>query len=408
MQDQPAIRALAAAAVAGAGVAAALLLGAPPAAALLALLAGVAAFALAPSAEPRSPPAPPARDEDPLALPGMAELLRAVDEPMLIVRERRVIAANEAARTLLGEHIEGSDVRLALRHPAAAERLAGAGEPEPDPQSRVELVGLGEAERPWVMTVTKLRDGSRLVRLTDQSAARAAEQMRADFVANASHELRTPLATIIGFVETLQDEAAGSDPETRARFLRIMADEAVRMRDLVHDLMSLSRIEADRFTAPTDPVDLLPLIESVRDGLKPLAEARGAAISIENEARGTVVPGDPPQLAQLMSNLVSNALKYGRAGAPVRIRVEEAGSGMLRVRVIDQGEGIAPEHIPRLTERFYRIDPGRSRSEGGTGLGLAIAKHIALRHRGRLEIVSKLGEGTSVRVYLPLMVEAAS
>jgi len=407
MQDEPAIRALAAAAVAGAGVAAALLLGAPPAAALLALLAGVAAFALVPSAERRSPPSPLAPDDGPLALPGMAELLRAVDEPMLIVRERRVIAANAAARTLLGGHIEGSDVRLALRHPAAAERLTEAGEPEPEPQSRIELVGLGEADRHWVMTVTSLQGGSRLVRLSDQSAARAAEQMRADFVANASHELRTPLATIIGFVETLQDEAAGSDPETRARFLKIMADEAIRMRDLVNDLMSLSRIEAERFTAPSDPVDLLPLIDTVLDGLKPLAEARGAAIAIENDARATVVPGDRAQLAQLMSNLVSNALKYARAGAPVRIRVEEAGSGMLRVRVIDQGEGIAPEHIPRLTERFYRIDPGRSRSEGGTGLGLAIAKHIALRHRGRLEIVSKLGEGTSVRVYLPHLPDAA-
>ena len=407
MEHKPAIRTGAAIAVGSAGAVFAWLLGAPPAAAVLALLAGLAAFALAaPGA--RSPPAPSAADDGPEALPGMAELLRAVDEPMLIVRERRVIAANEAAQTLLGAHIEGSDVRLALRHPAAAERLAAAGETEPDLQTRVDLVGVGAAERPWTMTVTRLPDGSRLVRLSDQSAARAVEQMRADFVANASHELRTPLATIIGFVETLQDEEAGGDPETRARFLKIMADEATRMRDLVNDLMSLSRIEADRFTAPTDPIDLLALVDSVRDGLKPLAEARGATVAVENEARATIVPGDRAQLAQLLSNLVSNALKYGRAGAPVRIRLEEAGADMLRVRVIDQGEGIAPEHIPRLTERFYRIDPGRSRSEGGTGLGLAIAKHIALRHRGRLEIVSKLGEGTSVRVYLPHAAEPAS
>ena len=398
MLDKPAIRTLAAAGVAAAGVAVALLLGAPAVAALLALLAGVAAFALAPDAARRTAASPPAVEDDPLALPGMAELLRAVDEPMLIVRDRRVIAANEAARALLGDHIEGSDVRLALRHPAAAERLAGG---EPELHSRVELVGIGEADRHWLMNVTSLQGGSRLVRLSDQSATRAAEQMRADFVANASHELRTPLATIIGFVETLQDDEAGGDAGTRARFLRIMADEAIRMRDLVSDLMSLSRIEAERFTAPTEPVDLLPLAESVADNLRPLAEARGSAIAIENEARATIVAGDRAQLAQLLSNLVSNALKYGRGGAPVRIRLEEAGSAMLRVRVIDQGEGIAPEHIPRLTERFYRVDAGRSRSEGGTGLGLAIAKHIALRHRGRLEIVSKVGEGTSVRVYLP-------
>ena len=171
------------------------------------------------------------------------------------------------------------------------------------------------------------------------------------------------------------------------------------MRTLVDDLISLSRIEAERFAAPSDPVDLLRVVQYVRDSLAELSKARGSEILIENEARATLVPGERAQLAQLISNLVTNALNYGRAGAPVRVKLEEAGGGLLRVRVIDQGEGIAPEHLPRLTERFYRIDAGRSRSVGGTGLGLAIAKHIALRHRGRLEIVSKQGEGTSVRVY---------
>ncbi|HWT13257.1 MAG TPA: ATP-binding protein, partial [Allosphingosinicella sp.] len=237
------------------------------------------------------------------------------------------------------------------------------------------------------------------------SGARAAEQMRADFVANASHELRTPLATILGFIETLQDSEAGGDPETRARFLDIMFGEATRMRDLVNDLMSLSRIEAERFTAPRDPIDLVPLVEKVAASLETLARPRASAILIENEAQAAIVRGDSGQLEQLLTNLVSNALKYGRPGTPVRVRLEEAGSGMLRVRVIDQGEGIPAVHIPRLTERFYRVDASRSRSEGGTGLGLAIAKHIALRHRGRLEIVSKVGEGTSVRVYLPRMPE---
>ena len=170
------------------------------------------------------------------------------------------------------------------------------------------------------------------------------------------------------------------------------------MRSLVDDLMSLSRIESERYAAPDDPVDLVPLLESVRHGLATLSESRGSEILIENELDSAVVPGDRAQLAQLFDNLVSNALHYGRIGTPVRVRIEEASGGLLRVRVIDQGEGIAPEHIPRLTERFYRVDPGRSRSVGGTGLGLAIAKHIALRHRGRLEIVSKRREGTSVRV----------
>ena len=411
MASRTAIRALTAATVAGAGLAAALLMGAPPAAVLLALLAGAVALALLPpawrvpgevlseGAQQMAAPGTVPDDGDP-ALPGLAELLRAVDEPMLLVRDRRVTAANEAARKLLGNYIEGTDVRLAIRHPAAAERLAGTAAEGENPTTRTELVGLGGSDRHWSMSATRLPDGSRLVRLADLSQARAAEQMRADFVANASHELRTPLATLLGFIETLQDEEAAGDPPTRARFLKIMFDEATRMRSLVDDLMSLSRIEAERFAAPTDPVDLLRVAESVRDSVGTLSKARGSEILVENEARSTIVPGDRAQLAQLLNNLVTNALNYGRAGAPVRIRLEEAGGG-LRIRVIDQGEGIAPEHIPRLTERFYRIDAGRSRSVGGTGLGLAIAKHIALRHRGRLEIVSKEGEGTSVRVYLP-------
>ena len=399
MNGSKAIRTLAALALAGGGTAAAVLLGAPLSAALVALLAGVGAFALTPGESRGAATSAARRSEDESeALPGMAELLRAVDEPMLIVRERRVLAANAAARALLGDHIEGGDVRLALRHPAAAERLTAATD-EAGP-SRTDLIGIGEVDRPWTMTVTRLPDGSRLVRLADRSTERAAERMRADFVANASHELRTPLATLLGFLETLQDEAR-IDAATRQRFLKIMFDEATRMRGLVEDLMSLSRIEAERFSVPRDPVDLAPLIDTVCDSLKSLSESRGSPLVVEKEAASAIVAGDRAQLAQLIRNLVVNALSYGRAGAPVRIRIEDASGGLLRMRVIDQGEGIAPEHIPRLTERFYRVDPGRSRAIGGTGLGLAIVKHIALRHRGRLEIVSKAGQGTSVRVYLP-------
>jgi two-component system phosphate regulon sensor histidine kinase PhoR len=311
------------------------------------------------------------------------------------VRERRVLIANQAAKALLGAHIEGSDVRLAIRHPAAAEHLAGDDGGEP---ARIELVGLGELGRPWEMVIAPLPDGSRLVRLIDQSQARAAEQMRVDFVANASHELRTPLATLIGFIETLQDEAA-VDAATRQRFVAIMAGEALRMRDLLDNLMSLSRIEAERFALPRDTVDLKPLIDEVRDALKPIAGGR--SIRVENRAGETLVSGDRSQLAQMLGNLVVNALKYGRPETPVRIRLDDGGPELISLSVIDKGEGIAAEHIPRLTERFYRVDPGRSRQVGGTGLGLAIVKHIVLRHRGRLEIRSKLGEGTRVEVALP-------
>ena len=207
---------------------------------------------------------------------------------MLIVRDRRVSIANTAARGLLGEHIDGVDVRLAIRHPAAAERLidrdrwrAGGS------RHTTELVGLGEPDRRWEMTTSLLPDGSRLVRLTDQSEARAAEQMRVDFVANASHELRTPLATLLGFLETLQDEAAANDEATRARFLGIMFDEATRMRRLVDDLMSLSRIEAERFALPRESVDAAA---AGRGGARPsaqlMAEDKGSEILVEDEVGG--------------------------------------------------------------------------------------------------------------------------
>jgi two-component system phosphate regulon sensor histidine kinase PhoR len=408
MKGRGILASLVAGAIAAIGVAGALFLGAPLVAALLALLAGALAsarmrpFDLAPAALEAPKVATPIESEErPPSSPGLADLIGTVDEPMLVVRDRRVTAANRAAKGLLGDHIEETDVRLALRHPTAAALLTAPPAQDGSEPVRTELVGLGGTDRHWAMTVVGLADGSRLVRLVDLSQARAAEQMRADFVANASHELRTPLATLLGFLETLQDEAAAGDPATRDRFLRIMFDEAMRMRSLVDDLISLSRIEAERFAAPSDLVDLRGVIEAVRESLSALADTRRSEIIVENVANDTVVAGDRAQLGQLVRNLVANALNYGRAGAPVRIRIEEAGGGMLRVRVIDQGEGIAAEHIPRLTERFYRVDTGRSRSVGGTGLGLAIAKHIALRHRGRLEIVSKLGEGTSVRVYLP-------
>jgi two-component system phosphate regulon sensor histidine kinase PhoR len=326
---------------------------------------------------------------------GAADLIAAFEEPLLVVRERRVVIANQAAKALLGAHIEGSDVRLAIRHPAAAEHLAGDGD---DGFVRVELVGLGELGRPWELIIAPLPDGSRLVRLADQSQQRAAEQMRVDFVANASHELRTPLATLLGFLETLQDEEA-VDAETRQRFVAIMFSEATRMRGLLDDLMSLSRIEAERFAVPRDEVELIPLIEDVKVSVRPLA--KGRAIRVENDAGDALVSGDEIQLSQMLNNLVVNALKYGKPGSAVRIRLEEAPPDLVKISVIDKGDGIPADHIPRLTERFYRVDPGRSRSVGGTGLGLAIVKHIVLRHRGRLDIQSELGTGTTVSVSLP-------
>lgn len=397
------MRGLAGLAAAAIGLAVATSAGAPLPAALATLVAGMAMAALF-----LFPTAGPVVADEPIEttgappLPDAADLLAAVDEPMLIVRNRRVLLANDAARQVLGDHIEGVDVRLAIRHPAAAERLIDRAPDEPaERMTRTELVGLGQRDRRWEMATSLMTDGSRLVRLSDRSEAHASEQMRVDFVANSSHELRTPLATLLGFVETLQEDEAAEDKKTRSRFLKIMFDEARRMQRLVDDLISLSRIEAERFTLPRESVPLLPLIEDVRRSSATMLEEKQSAIVVES-AREPVALGDSAQLLQLITNLIVNALKYGRPGTPVTVRFEDAGPDMLRMSVIDRGEGIPPEHLPRLTERFYRVDAGRSRAVGGTGLGLAIVKHIVGRHRGRLDIRSKVGEGTAVRVYLPL------
>ncbi len=404
------VRALAGIAAAALGLVLALWIGAPMTAALLALLGGAAAVALSwPSGNGDRPAQQPIETNGLPPLPETAELLEAVNEPLLLVRNRRVLLANSAARSVLGEHIEGVDVRLAIRHPAAAERLIDRQPGETaETVTRTELVGLGDPGRRWEMGTSLMRDGTRLVHLIDRSQAHASEQMRTDFVANASHELRTPLATLLGFLETLQDDSAAEDKGLRTRFVQIMFDEAKRMHRLVDDLISLSRIEAERFSLPRESLELLPLVDEVRASCTSIIEETGSPVLVESRGAEPVVLGDRLQLLQLLRNLIVNALKYGRNGEPVTVCFEEAGPDMLRMSVIDRGDGIPREHLPRLTERFYRVDPSRSRAMGGTGLGLAIVKHIVGRHRGRLDIRSKVGEGTAVRVYLPRAPEALS
>jgi two-component system phosphate regulon sensor histidine kinase PhoR len=326
------------------------------------------------------------------------DILEALAEPALVVAGGRVRTSNEAARSILGAEIQGQDVRLALRHPAAVERLLTA---NPQGPEEAELVGLGEAERRWTMSVVPLADGALFVRLSDRSEAHAAEQMRVDFVANASHELRTPLATLVGYAETLREQSAELDDATRERFTIIVHDEARRMQRLVEDLISLSRIEAERFSAPRDALDLGQLVREAIAGCRALAGERGSEIKLAIEPDLPPAVGDLSQILQLIDNLVSNALRYGRAGAPVAVGLRRE-RDMLHLSVSDEGDGIAPEHIPRITERFYRVDPSRSRSLGGTGLGLSIVKHIVERHRGRLRFESEVGKGTIVHVLLPV------
>jgi two-component system, OmpR family, phosphate regulon sensor histidine kinase PhoR len=340
-----------------------------------------------------APAAVPAPDAAPK--PPIGDVIDAVAEPLLVIANNRVEAANGGARALLGEHILGEDVRVAIRHPAAAERLmkpsdGASGAP-------IHLVGLGTRDQRWEMRVRMLDDGRCVVHLVDRTGNYAAERMRVDFVANASHELRTPLASLLGYVETLRDEA-GDDPDVRGRFLRIMHDEAWRMQRLIDDLISLSRIEAEKYRAPDQSVDLSKLIEEVRIELSGNARAADLVTQIADVA---AVRGDRTQLSQLLHNVIGNAMKYGRDGTPVTVALGAEGDSMVRLTVIDEGEGIPIEHIPRLTERFYRVDSGRSRSLGGTGLGLAIVKHVVERHRGRLDIASTVGKGTTVTILLP-------
>ena len=319
-------------------------------------------------------------------------LLDAIDDPLLLVEQRTVLAANPAALALLGDHVVGEDIRLAIRHPAAADLLAHGGTGS---AGAIDVAGLGTRDRYWTLAVRPVGADRRLVILVDRSEGRAAERMRVDFVANASHELRTPLASLIGFIETLEDADQPNDAAVRRRFLGIMRGEAKRMQRLVDDLISLSRIEAERHRAPAEAVSLGALAE----------EAAGALgdprVQVLASGDLPAVAGDRAQLSQLVHNLVGNALKYGDPARPVRVTIDAARGNMVRLEVADEGEGIAPEHLPRLTERFYRVDPGRSRAGGGTGLGLAIVKHIIERHRGRLDIASATGKGTRVTVLLP-------
>jgi two-component system phosphate regulon sensor histidine kinase PhoR len=400
-------RQIAAALIVATAVGGALLAGEALWAALLGLIGGAAAVLVGWRAhffpEPGAPPPPPDSGRDRWA----RAIMGAMPEPMLLIEGGRIVVANPAAKELLGQWIEGQDARLAMRHPATVEPLSRPSSAEGGVE-QIEVVGIGQAERRWLMTVAALADSSRLVHLHDRSEAIAAERMRVDFVANASHELRTPLATILGFIETLQDRDTGDDSEIRERFLALMHGEGKRMQQLIEDLMSLSRIEADRFSPPRDAIDLIQLVDEVRAGCAQLLRERSNQLIVDNRARSTIVPGDRAQLLQLIRNLVVNAVKYGRAEAPVTVTLEDEDPQTIRIGIADRGDGIAAEHLPRLTERFYRVDAGRSRALGGTGLGLAIVKHIVSRHRGRLDIRSVVGEGTAVLVSLPRAQEPPS
>jgi two-component system phosphate regulon sensor histidine kinase PhoR len=341
-----------------------------------------------------------------------AALLAALPEPALLVGEdRRIRLANPAAAELLGPGLEDQGALLVIRQPepvAALERaLAGrAGERQ---EARY-LLTTPAAEILYRMVVHRLAAAHGLsgvlVTFIDISHVEEAEQMRRDFVANVSHELRSPLTVLSGFIETLQGPAR-DDAAARDRFLAIMAQEARRMNRLVADLLSLSRLEANERIRPRERVVLSEVLRTTLAALRPLIEDSGIRLELDDATGDASLLGDRDQLVQVFHNLIENAIKYGGTGGRVAItlRSHERWPGIagpaLGVTVTDEGEGIDPIHIPRLTERFYRVDSHRSRQMGGTGLGLAIVKHIVNRHRGRLGIDSARGRGSSFTVILP-------
>ncbi len=325
-------------------------------------------------------------------------LVDALDEPALVIVGSIVKLANGPARRLFGAGIEGRDVRLTIRHPQALERILA------HQSTEIEATGIAELGRSWRLVIRQIGQSTALVRMIDRSEAVSAEKMRVDFVANASHELRTPLSTILGYAETLAEEQ-DLTAELRTNFGRTIRDDARRMLRIIEDLMSLSRIEADRFLAPSETVSIADIVETAIANTSRVRSGGQCEFAVHIAPNLPPVRGDRAQLVQVLDNLASNAVHYGcdRSNCGVDVLARQDGRWVV-LTVTDHGPGISHEHLPRITERFYRVDAARSRESGGTGLGLAIVKHIVERHRGSLEIKSTVGVGTSVAVRLPIAV----
>ena len=335
-------------------------------------------------------------------------IVERLPDPLIVLSAGgEVRRANAAARAAFG-----TDMSAVLRHPGLRAAIDRASRDETRTAQTAELTirvpVLREVRATVVAIDTPLADGGEIVAvLSDRTRERMVERTRADFVANASHELRTPLASLIGFIDTLLGPAADDLPAQR-RFLGIMADQAARMSRLIDDLLSLSRIELTEHQPPSDCVDVRDVVDGLAPGFEPTMAARNMTMVRQYADTVPNVVGDADQLAQVVQNIVDNAIKYGREGQVVRISIAPAPVGGrwparagVLLTVQDEGIGIPRTHLPRLTERFYRVDKGRSRTVGGTGLGLAIVRHIVTRHRGVLQFDSQEGAGTTAFVWLP-------
>jgi len=342
-------------------------------------------------------------------------LFESLPSPLFLLnRQRRIVRANVAARKIFGRELQGRDLAALLRHPALLDATDQVLKGQAG--SDVEFALAGPIDREFRALLEPLPETGvggtvAILSLHDVTALKRMEHMRADFVANASHELRTPLSALLGFIETLRGPAR-DDVEAHDRFLAIMFDQASRMSRLVADLLNLSRIELNEHTRPDGQAALPTILHRVADGLELQAEQRDMKIELALPDDLPRIKGQEDELEQIFQNLMDNALKYGHAGSPVQVSAcltEDLPSGLaatarraIKVAVRDHGEGIAREHLPRLTERFFRVDAARSRQLGGTGLGLAIVKHLVNRHRGLLTIDSVISEGSVFTVYLPV------
>ena len=338
----------------------------------------------------------------------MHVMAEALPDPVILLNPAgHVLFCNAPARGLFASLREGSHISSVIRTPEFLDAVSGA----PDRGRAVtvtyaERVPVGRRMAATVAPLTRgtERGGNILVLLRDLTEGERINQMRADFIANASHELRTPLASLRGFIETLQGTAK-DDSGARERFLPIMAEQASRMTRLIDALLSLSRVEMNAHVPPSDLVDLNDVLNHAKDTLDPLVRETAFRFDVGRFPRPAIVRGDRDELVQVLQNLVQNALKYGDKGGQVRIEAKHIPSlgrqgGRYAIAVIDNGPGIAPEHLPRLTERFYRVDVASSREKGGTGLGLAIVKHILNRHKGELAIASMPGKGSTFTIML--------